>query len=102
MFGFDIMLDTELNCWLIEVNSSPAMDYSTDITERLVKMVSEDTIKVVVDYAGASEKNKKDIDTGLYKCIYKAKKTVDMPHRSFGLDLVAEGIQIPDDEIRKW
>ncbi len=23
------MIDDELNCWLIEVNSSPAMDYST-------------------------------------------------------------------------
>jgi len=47
------MVDDDLNCWLIEVNSSPALDYSTPITERLVKMVSEDTIKVVVDYAQA-------------------------------------------------
>ena len=29
MFGYDIMVDEEFNCWLIEVNSSPAMDYST-------------------------------------------------------------------------
>ena len=50
MFGYDIMVDEDFNCWLIEVNSSPAMDYSTAVTERLVKMVSEDTIKVVVDY----------------------------------------------------
>lgn len=27
------MIDDELNCWLIEVNSSPAMDYSTPVTE---------------------------------------------------------------------
>ena len=50
MFGYDIMVDDDLNSWLIEVNSSPAMDYSTDVTERLVKMVLEDTIKVVIDY----------------------------------------------------
>lgn len=51
LFGYDVMVDDDFNCWLIEVNSSPAMDYSTPVTERLVKMVLEDTIKVVVDYA---------------------------------------------------
>lgn len=56
MFGYDIMVDDDFNCWLIEINSSPAMDYSTHVTERLVKMVLEDTLKVVVDYAGASAK----------------------------------------------
>jgi len=50
LFGLDLMLDQDFNAWLIEVNSSPAMDYSTHVTERLVKMVLEDTVKVVVDY----------------------------------------------------
>ena len=56
MFGYDIMVDDDFNCWLIEVNSSPAMDYSTDVTERLVKMVLEDTVKVGIDYGLASAK----------------------------------------------
>lgn len=81
------MLDDNFNSWLIEVNSSPAMDYSTHVTERLVKMVSEDTIKVVVDYASASQKKKPKIDTGGYECIYKAKRIVDKPMGSFGLNL---------------
>jgi len=50
MFGFDMMVDDEFNMWLIEVNSSPAMDYSTEVTEKLVKLVSEDIVKVIVDY----------------------------------------------------
>jgi tubulin monoglycylase TTLL3/8 len=29
LLGYDIMVDELFNVWLIEVNSSPAMDYST-------------------------------------------------------------------------
>lgn len=44
------MVDDQYNVWLIEVNSSPAMDYSTDVTEKLVKDSLQDVAKVVVDY----------------------------------------------------
>lgn len=65
LYGFDIMLDDEFNCWLIEVNSSPAMDYSTHVTEKLVKVCLEDILKVVVDYHSApTAKTKKAVDTG--------------------------------------
>ena len=33
LYGFDYMVDTEFNAWLIEINSSPACDYSTKVTE---------------------------------------------------------------------
>jgi len=52
MFGFDYMLDDNYNPWLIEVNLSPDMSYSTAITEKLVKTMGEDIIKVVVDNKG--------------------------------------------------
>lgn len=71
IFGYDIMIDENLNCYLIEVNSSPAWDYSTEITKKLVKEATEDLVKVVVDYEFASQKNKKDIDTGKFKIIFK-------------------------------
>lgn len=59
------MIDDKLNPWLIEVNSSPAMDYSTEVTRKLVKMVLEDTVKVMID--PYKKKNKKK---GLFRLIY--------------------------------
>ena len=29
MFGYDFMVDTNYKVWLLEINSSPSMDYST-------------------------------------------------------------------------
>ena len=31
IFGFDFMIDENYNPWIIEINQSPAMDYSTVI-----------------------------------------------------------------------
>jgi len=34
--GYDFMIDSNYKPWLIEINSSPSMDYSTSITKDLV------------------------------------------------------------------
>lgn len=42
------------------------------ITKKLVKMVMEDTTKFLINYMIESEKRwKKDLDVGLWKCIFK-------------------------------
>ncbi|MCQ2818140.1 MAG: tubulin--tyrosine ligase family protein [archaeon] len=49
LFGYDFMIDEDLNVFLIEVNASPALDYSTKITEKLVKMMLNDYVELVID-----------------------------------------------------
>jgi tubulin monoglycylase TTLL3/8 len=68
LVGYDFMIDEQLNPWLIEINMSPAMDYSTQITKRLVKSVMQDTVKVIAD-------NNRNRDTGMFKCIYRGEET---------------------------
>jgi tubulin monoglycylase TTLL3/8 len=101
LYGYDFMVDENLNVWLIEINLSPSLDYSTPVTKRLVKMVSEDLVKVVVDYNMAKKKKgvkKSDISTGLFNCIHKSKKCVEKPLNSYGLDLMCEGVNIEKGE----
>ncbi|CAJ1401738.1 unnamed protein product [Effrenium voratum] len=49
LFGYDFMVDEDLKVWLIEINSSPDLSYSTSTTKQLVKQMIEDMMAVVVD-----------------------------------------------------
>jgi len=71
IFGYDFMLDADLNVWLIEVNTSPAMDYSTHVTEVLVKQVLADSVRLVVD--GKFGVGCKNVDTGKFKLIHRGR-----------------------------
>jgi hypothetical protein len=51
----------------------------------------EDVAKVVVDYGFSKKKNKKDIDTGAFECIYKGSFSVEKPTSTLGLNLCIEG-----------
>lgn len=77
LYGFDLMIDDQCNPWLLEVNSSPTMEFSTPITEHLCKKVMEDTIKVIVDYHYAKKKSK--VDTGDWQMICKKKMVENNP-----------------------
>ena len=81
MYGYDFMIDQDYKVWLIQINSSPSMDYSTvflfitqRVTSKLVKEVLTDVPKVVVDYAFAPKKEKKHVETGGWKKIYKGQE----------------------------
>ena len=77
VFGFDIMIDELLNVYLIEINLSPDWSYSTKVTEKLVKIASEDIIRIAIDLEEEKLKppeERKQIDTGRFKLIYSSSK----------------------------
>jgi hypothetical protein len=43
------MVDEDLNVWLIEINSSPSMEFSTPITEKLVKEAMPQICRIVLE-----------------------------------------------------
>ena len=65
ILGFDIMIDDALNVYLIEINLSPDWTYSTKVTEKLIKIASEDIIKIVIDKNG---------NNNSFKLIYNSAK----------------------------
>ena len=75
VFGYDIMIDENLNVYLIEINASPDWSYSTKVTEKLVKIASDDIIKVIIDYNDEMKKKENErnnnIDTGRFKLVFK-------------------------------
>jgi hypothetical protein len=64
------------------------------VTERLVKQVSEDLVKVVVDYHSASKKKRAGVDTGSFVLLHRGQKWGDLPGHTHGLNLVCEGKKI--------
>ena len=77
VFGFDIMIDELLNVYLIEINLSPDWTHSTKVTEKLVKIASEDMIRIAIDMEEEKLKppeERKQIDTGRFKLIYSSSK----------------------------
>ena len=49
LFGFDFMLDADLNCWLIEVNTNPCLEESSKLLEILIPRMVDDMFKLTID-----------------------------------------------------
>lgn len=91
IYGYDFCIDEQWGVWLIEINSSPSFDFSSDVTERLVKMASEDYIKVIVDYGGAKREDRPGVDTGKFQCIYKSPICMGNAKEAMGVNLALTG-----------
>lgn len=49
MFGLDFMLDSDLNCWLIETNTNPCLEESSKLLEMLLPRMIDDMFKLTID-----------------------------------------------------
>ena len=66
LYGADFVIGSDLSVWLIEINSSPALTPSTQITRTMCAQVLEDTVKVVID-----KKTDRMADTGRFELAIK-------------------------------
>ena len=92
VYGFDVMIDSNLHPWLIEINSSPACDYSTSVTESFVTRALPDVVKVAID-VGWDNRNIDGIDTGGWEQIHMG-TTIPKVTARFGSDMSLQGLPV--------
>jgi len=49
LFGYDFILDEDFNVWLIEVNTNPCIEESSNLLKMLVPRMLEDMLRITVD-----------------------------------------------------
>ena len=68
LFGYDFMMDEDKNVYLIEINTNPGLEISSDIIEILVPRMIDDTLRLTVDELFETEFSKDWIgEDGNYK-----------------------------------
>ena len=49
LFGYDFILDEDYNVWLIEVNTNPCIEESSNLLKILLPRMIEDMLRITVD-----------------------------------------------------
>jgi hypothetical protein len=91
LYGYDVIIDSDLKMWLLEINLCPSMEHSTKVTSHLVPKMMEDLCKVLID----SKEDTPVKNTGSYELIYEGIKVKDLQNLKSKLDLIIEGKRAP-------
>ncbi|CAH1992455.1 unnamed protein product, partial [Acanthoscelides obtectus] len=87
IYGADFMLSEDFRPWLIEINCSPDLSFSTTVTSRLCPQCMEDIIKVVID-----KRRDPNADTGSFEQVYRQNYPRTPPY--LGINLSVRGRKI--------
>jgi hypothetical protein len=49
IFGYDFIIDSNFNTWLIEANTNPCLEESSDILRILIPRMLNDAFKLTID-----------------------------------------------------
>lgn len=49
IFGFDFLVDSEFETWLIEVNTNPCLEESSPLLGQLIPRMINDGLKLTID-----------------------------------------------------
>lgn len=49
IFGFDYIIDEDINVWLIEINTNPCIEESSGILKELLPRMLDDAFKLTLD-----------------------------------------------------
>jgi len=49
LYGYDFILDADFNVWLIEVNTNPCIEESSELLKKYLPRMIEDMMKITID-----------------------------------------------------
>eukprot|EP00586_Coscinodiscus_wailesii_P015388 CAMPEP_0172516592 /NCGR_PEP_ID=MMETSP1066-20121228/277483_1 /TAXON_ID=671091 /ORGANISM="Coscinodiscus wailesii, Strain CCMP2513" /LENGTH=521 /DNA_ID=CAMNT_0013298147 /DNA_START=67 /DNA_END=1632 /DNA_ORIENTATION=- len=112
LYGYDFMIDDQYKPWLIEINASPACDYSTEVTKSFIQRALPDILKVVLPppYCEKRDNHRTDNDcdngsnndhnTG-WEQIYRGREITEKRNAvSFGTDMSLKGERMCVKDLR--
>jgi len=49
LFGFDFLVDSNYETWLLEVNTNPCLEESSPVLQKLIPRMINDALKLTID-----------------------------------------------------